>query len=181
MKNTVDRREQLRAAVGATLGVLFAGVSCRLLSEFAGVSPWLVAPIGASAVLVFALPASPLAQPWPVVAGNTLSAFIGLVVGLFVPEQALAGALAVGLAIAAMFLARCLHPPGGAVALLVVLTQASSWRYPFFPVMVDSILLVLVGMAGRAHALLRVQTRQRTIQRIGAILLALVALWLAAR
>lgn len=41
--------------------------------------------------------------------------------------------------------------------------------------------LVLVGMAGRAHALLRVQTRQRTIQRIGAILLALVALWLAAR
>ena len=147
MKQAVDRREQWRAAAGAAIGVLVAGLLCRLLAPFIGASTWLVAPIGASAVLVFALPASPLAQPWPVIGGNTLSAMVGLAVGLLVPDMAWAGALAVGTALLAMFLARCLHPPGGAVALLAVLTQTTSLRYPVFPVMVDSILLVLAGMA----------------------------------
>ncbi|MEY4762908.1 MAG: hypothetical protein RLZZ200_2764 [Pseudomonadota bacterium] len=145
--NGVDRREQWRAAAGAALGVLAAGLSCRLLGQAAGVSPWLVAPIGASAALVFALPSSPLAQPWPVIGGNTLSACIGLLVGALVPDLAWGGALAVGLAILAMFLARCLHPPGGAVALLAVLTHATSLHFPLFPVMADSVVLVLAGMA----------------------------------
>ncbi len=150
MTVTVNRREQFRAAAGAALGVLVAGLICRSLAQFTGVSPWLVAPIGASAVLVFALPSSPLAQPWPVIGGNTLSAMVGLAVGLLVPDAAWAGGLAVGCAILAMSFARCLHPPGGAVALLVVLTQTSSLRYPFFPVLADSIVLVLAGMAYNA-------------------------------
>jgi CBS domain-containing membrane protein len=143
----VERREQLRAAVGAALGVLFAGLLCRMAAQALGWSPWLVAPIGASAVLVFALPASPLAQPWSVIGGNTLSASVGLLVAALLPDPAWAGAVAVGTAILAMFLLRCLHPPGGAVALLVVLTQATSPRFPFFPVLVDSLLLVLAGAA----------------------------------
>lgn len=143
----VDRREQLRAAVGAALGVLVAGLLCRAFGAPMGWAPWLVAPIGASAVLVFALPASPLAQPWPVIGGNTLSACVGMAIGALVPDLAVAGALAVGLAIGAMFLLRCLHPPGGAMALLVVLSQTVSWRYPLFPVLLDSALLVLAGAA----------------------------------
>lgn len=145
--NAVARREQLRAAFGAALGVLFVGLLCQMVAQWLGASPWLVAPLGASAVLVFALPASPLAQPWPVMGGNTLSAGVGLLVAALLPDPAWAGALAVGLAIGAMFLLRCLHPPGGAMALLAVLTQASSPRYPFFPVLLDSALLVLAGAA----------------------------------
>jgi len=72
----IDARERLRVVLGAGLGLLLAGV----LSRWAlGPSlPWLVAPIGASAVLVFGVPASPLAQPWAVVGGNTVSALAGI-------------------------------------------------------------------------------------------------------
>jgi CBS domain-containing membrane protein len=142
-----DRREHARAALGAALGVLLAGLLCRFVSPSLGGTPWLVAPIGASAVLVFALPASPLAQPWAVIGGNLLSALVGIACVRALPDQAVAGACAVGLAIGLMFLLRCLHPPGGAVALLVVLTQADSLRFAFFPVMANSLLLVVAGMA----------------------------------
>ncbi|SFD34787.1 CBS domain-containing membrane protein [Bosea sp. CRIB-10] len=87
-------------------------------------SPLVVAPIGASAVLVFVVPASPLAQPWPVIGGNVISALVGLAVGWAVPDLTIAAALAVVLAIAIMSLTRSLHPPGGAVALTAVLGVA---------------------------------------------------------
>lgn len=83
---------------------------------------WLVAPLGASAVLAFVLPASPLAQPWSVVGGNMLSALVGLTVVHFIPAPMLAAPVAVGCAIAVMSLCRCLHPPGGACALLAALS-----------------------------------------------------------
>ncbi|WP_323149070.1 HPP family protein, partial [Pseudomonas oryzihabitans] len=106
----------------------------------------LVAPLGASAVLVFALPSSPLAQPWSVVGGNTLSALIGIACALWIPEANLAAAAAVALAIAAMFTLRCLHPPGGASALLMVLIGAQDFSYAWSPVAVDSLLLVAAGL-----------------------------------
>ncbi|WP_287815409.1 HPP family protein, partial [Pseudomonas sp.] len=106
----------------------------------------LVAPLGASAVLVFALPSSPLAQPWSVVGGNTLSALIGIACALWIPEANLAAAVAVALAIAAMFTLRCLHPPGGASALLMVLIGAQDFSYAWSPVALDSLLLVSAGL-----------------------------------
>src|SRR5690606_15479851 len=60
----VDARERWRAGLGALLGLLFTGLCCRWLQEAGMGSWWMVAPLGASAVLVFAVPASPLAQPW---------------------------------------------------------------------------------------------------------------------
>ena len=110
-------------------------------------APWLVAPIGASAVLVFGVPSSPLAQPWAVVAGNTLSALIGTVIALLMPDSvAMAAALAVALAIAVMLWARCLHPPGGAAALLVVLAHKPSFDIVLFPFLLNSVLLVVAGL-----------------------------------
>lgn len=143
----VDARERLRAFTGVAVGVLVAGLLSRWWVGAGGLGPWLVAPIGASAVLVFAVPASPLAQPWPVVAGNTVSALVGSLCVLLVPEPAIAAALAVGLAVALMFQLRCLHPPGGASALLVVLTQTADFRFSVTPVLLNSVLLVLAGMA----------------------------------
>lgn len=111
-----------RGAVGAGLGIMAAAaITALVLGGNDGGLPLLVAPLGASAVLVFAVPASPLAQPWPVIGGDLISAAIGLAVGHFVGIPWLAGALAVGAAIAVMSLARCLHPPGGACALLCAL------------------------------------------------------------
>jgi CBS domain-containing membrane protein len=142
----VDGRERWRAFAGAAFGILVAGVLSRWFAGAEGLGPWLIAPMGASAVLVFAVPASPLAQPWAVVGGNAISALIGSACVLLIGDPAVAGAMAVALAIAAMFQLRCLHPPGGATALLMVLTHTGSFGHSVFPVLANSVLLVLAGM-----------------------------------
>lgn len=141
----VNASERWRSVAGAMLGILVTAVVCRLCADSA-TTAWLVAPLGASAVLVFAVPASPLAQPWSVVGGNTLSALVGVICIRYIPDAAVAGAVAVGAAIAVMFALRCLHPPGGAAALLAVLTHASSFEFVLFPVLLNSVLLVVVGI-----------------------------------
>lgn len=106
-----------------------------------------MASLGTSALLVFALPGSSMAQPWAVIAGNTLSALIGIGCFDLANDPLLALPLAVSLSILGMFIMRCLHPPAAAVALIVVLGGISQYRCAFFPVMVDSILLIMAGAA----------------------------------
>ena len=119
--------------------------SSQIPWELVGVKEWLVASLGASALLVFVLSASTMAQPWAVIAGNTLSALIGIAVAFVVQESLLAMPIAASLAILGMFVMRCLHPPAAAVALIVVLSHVTHFRYAFFPVLIDSALLVLVA------------------------------------
>ena len=146
----VNARERLRLVAGSLIGILLTGLLCHLAGGvMAERLPWLVAPLGASAVLVFALPASPMAQPWAVVGGNTLSALVGIagVHGAHLlgsPE--LAAALAVASALALMLALRCLHPPGGATALMMVLGGIGEPMFAFYPVMPNSVLLVLAGI-----------------------------------
>jgi CBS domain-containing membrane protein len=105
-----------------------------------------MASLGASALLVFALPQSPLAQPWAVIAGNTLSALVGITCAHFMDLPiSVTLALAASLSILGMFILRCLHPPAAAVALIAVLGHVLHYRYAFFPVMVDSVLLIVAG------------------------------------
>jgi len=148
-RTRINTRERLRLVAGSLLGIFVTGLLCHLAGGVVPGLPWLVAPLGASAVLIFAVPASPMAQPWPVVGGNTLSALAGIagVHGMHLlgsPE--LAAALAVATAIALMLALRCLHPPGGATALMMVLGGISSPVFAFYPVMLNSVLLVLVGI-----------------------------------
>lgn len=120
----------IRGALGGALGIALAGaVTWMLLGRHGDALPFLVAPLGASAVLVFCVPASPLAQPWAVLGGNLLPSVLGLVIGHLFGNPWLAASVAVGAAIAAMSLLRCLHPPGGACALLCALgaTGPSPW------------------------------------------------------
>jgi CBS domain-containing membrane protein len=86
-----------------------------------------------------------MAQPWAVIAGNTLSALVGITLGQVFGEPLIAAPIAASLSIMGMFILRCLHPPAAAVALIVVLGHIGHYRYAFFPVMVDSILLILAG------------------------------------
>jgi CBS domain-containing membrane protein len=144
---TIDARERARVVLGAAIGMLLTGLLCRAIGANAAALPWLVAPIGASAVLVFSVPGSPMAQPWAVVAGNVVSALVGIVcVQTFGTGPAVA-ALAVGLAIALMFGLRCLHPPGGACALLSVMGGVSDLHFALAPVMLNSVVLVAAGIA----------------------------------
>ncbi|MFT4090143.1 MAG: HPP family protein [Asticcacaulis sp.] len=143
----VSFAERLKSAAGAFVGIGLTALISILIARYYGLSLWLVAPLGASAVLVFAVPASPLAEPWSVVGGNTLSAIVGVICVWLIPDQALSAAVAVGLAIAVMFATRSLHPPGGAMALLVVMSEAHNLSYALFPAFTNSLLLVLVGIA----------------------------------
>ncbi|MBC3917894.1 HPP family protein [Undibacterium sp. CY18W] len=146
-----DRKERLRACVGMLAGLLLTGLVTRaMLGSYAAV-PMLLAPVGASAVLLFGVPASPLAQPWSIVGGNMVSALMGVIcVQLLGPSIATA-ALATALAVAAMFLLRCLHPPGGAMALTAVLggplILGLAYEFVLVPVGVNSILLMLFALA----------------------------------
>ena len=139
--------ERLRSVFGAFLGLSLVILTARFLGERSGIDEWLMASLGASALLVFALPGSPMAQPWAVIAGNTLSAVVGISCFHLIGESLLAMPVAAALSIFGMFMLRCLHPPAAAVALIVILGQIGHYRYAFFPVMVDSILLILAGAA----------------------------------
>ena len=141
-------RERLLACVGAAVGLLATAWFSRL--AFGDVNPWFIAPMGASAVLLFAVPASPLAQPWSIFGGNLVSALIGVSCAILIPDPSAAAAFAVALAIGAMFLLRCLHPPGGAVAFTAVLggpsVTALGYGFALSPVAVNSLFLVLAGL-----------------------------------
>lgn len=145
----VDARERWRVATGAGVGILCTALLSLATAHGVGALanlPWLIAPLGASAVLVFGLPASPLAQPWSVVGGNTVSALVGIVVTMVLGSSPSTAALAVALAIAAMFATRCLHPPGGASALLVVLSNVHDPVFAFTPVFTHSLALAVAGI-----------------------------------
>ena len=139
----------LRSAIGAGLGIALAGWVGLVFAEGSdGLYPMLVAPLGASAVLVFAIPASPLAQPWPVIGGDLLSAIIGLAAGMVLGDPVVSAAVGVCVAIAVMTIARCLHPPGGACALLCALgvTGAEGWDFGYMlPITANVLILVLAG------------------------------------
>ena len=139
--------ERFRSAIGAFIGLILVITIAMYLRELSGIDEWLMASLGASALLVFVLPGSPMAQPWAVIAGNTLSALIGISCFHLISEPLLALPAAAAISIMGMFILRCLHPPAAAVALIAVLGHIAHYRYAIFPVMVDSVLLVLAGAA----------------------------------
>ena len=155
---TGSRRDLWLGSVGAGIGLLITEwISHQALGSS---NPWFIAPMGASAVLLFAVPASPLAQPWSIVGGNVMAALVGVAcVHLFGSAGAVA-ALAAAVTIALMFALRCLHPPGGAVALTAVLggptIERLGWGFALWPVAVDSLLMVVLALlfnnlAGRRY------------------------------
>ena len=111
----------------------------------------MVASMGAAAVLLFAVPHGALSQPWPVFGGQAISAIIGVSAAQWIADPALAAGVAVGGAIAAMQLLRCVHPPGGATALVAVIggTAVHDLGYGFvvIPVLANTLIIFLVAVA----------------------------------
>ncbi|MER9286452.1 HPP family protein [Mesorhizobium australicum] len=142
-------RERILACIGATIGIALTGAISGLAMGGGPHVALLVAPMGASAVLLFAVPASPLAQPWSIIGGNSISALVGVTVAHFIHDPVMASGLAVALAIAAMSFTRCLHPPGGAAALTAVLggpaVISAGFLFPFVPVALNSTILAALG------------------------------------
>jgi CBS domain-containing membrane protein len=147
----IGRTERLRAGTGMLVGLLLTGLATRLMLGAEANIPLLVAPMGASAVLLFAIPSSPLAQPWSIMGGNIISALIGVTCARHFTDPILAASLAAALAVGAMFALRCLHPPGGAVALTTVLggpwVLKQGYDFVLFPIALNSALMMLTAVA----------------------------------
>lgn len=144
--------QRRRIVLGMLLGLAVTGLVARLLPPDSSM-PWLAASMGASAVLLFALPSSPLAQPWSVVVGSMTSAAAGVVAvhcaGVLPP--AVLPAVAAALAAAGMLLLRCLHAPGGGTAIVPVLAGIGDPMFVLHPVGANA--AVLVASAWLFHRL----------------------------
>lgn len=143
--------EPLRAGLGALVALGLVGLLVLSPAVDLELGLYLIAPFGASAVLLFAVPNSPLAQPWPAVVGNVLAALIGVGVVKLVADPALRVALAVGLTLVVLGFARALHPPAGAVAMTAALSpeaaQALGFGFALAPVGLGTVLLVAMAAA----------------------------------
>ncbi|MGB7417470.1 MAG: HPP family protein [Thermosynechococcaceae cyanobacterium] len=108
-------------------------------------SPLLMAPFGATSVLIFGVPDSPLAQPRNVIGGNVLGALISLIVLQCLGSSSWAIGIAVSGAIAIMQVTRTLHPPAGAIALVVMMTKPD-WTFLLAPAFEGSMIMVLCAV-----------------------------------
>lgn len=146
--NTTSHTEKIVSIVGAFAGIFMVMVISSAVLGHVGAA-LMVASMGASTVLLFAVPHGALSQPWPMVGGNVISAIVGVTVYKFVPDVPIAAPLAVALAIGAMHYLRCIHPPGGATALVAVIggtgVHALGYRYVVTPVSLN--VAVLLGTA----------------------------------
>lgn len=146
----VSHAERLISAAGgvAAIYLLFA-LERGLLGDVG--AALVVASMGASAVLLFAIPHGALSQPWAVLVGHGVSAVIGVTVAKLVPETVTAAALAVGLSIGVMHYLRALHPPGGATALTAVIggaeVHALGLQFVLTPVLLNAVIMVALAVA----------------------------------
>lgn len=133
--------ESLRAGLGAGLALVLAGLVLRLGPHEGAMA--LIPPLGATAFLMFFVPSSPLAQPWPALVGNVVAALAAMAVVAVLPPSPLAAALAVALAMVAMAALRAPHPPAGAVALFAALLPGDPGPlFPLHPVADGTLILI---------------------------------------
>lgn len=146
--NVVSKREKLLSLLGGFVSILFLVLISEKTLHLPHASG-LIASMGASAVLLFAVPHGQLSQPWPVLGGHCLSAIIGVACARWVHPTPLAAALAVGLSIGVMHQLKCIHPPGGATGLTAVLggpaIQSLGFGFVLYPVLANC--LVMLGAA----------------------------------
>ncbi len=136
--------------------MLSSSIAILLLSQLENISylqadaPLIIGAFGASAVLLFACPDSPYAQPYNVLVGHLISAIIGVTAYQVVGEaNSISMVIAVSVAIGMMQLTHSLHPPGGATALIAVIGSESihnlGYSYVWMPVGIGVCILIVVA------------------------------------
>lgn len=145
---TASMQERLRAAFGVCLAVMLT-LGCSLLLFGPELALCVAPPMGASALLLFVVSSSPFAQPWPVLGGNLLCSLIGILLGLSGLDPVLAAGLGTGLALATMFVLRCMHPPSCALTLLLTLGWPELQSKEFellYPIAFNSLMLLSIAL-----------------------------------
>ncbi|MEE9320377.1 MAG: HPP family protein [Granulosicoccus sp.] len=146
----MSHAEKLVSALGGFIAI-FCILTISRWSVGAGGAALIVASMGASAVLLFAVPHGLLSQPWPVLGGHIISAVIGVSCAKFIPNEVLAASVAVGAAIGVMYYARCTHPPGGATALSAVVggqaVHELGYQFVLTPILLNVLIILAIGFS----------------------------------
>ena len=148
-QTTVTHRERLISGLGG-LGAILA--TTWLTHIFIGqvTAPFMLAAMGASTVLMLGAPHSPFSQPWSFIGGHLVSAAIGVFCAMELHNVYFSAGLAVGLSILVMYYLRCLHPPGGATALLAVIgdqrIHSMGYHFIMMPVLINVVILMCVSL-----------------------------------
>lgn len=146
---SVSSAEKLASTLGGFVGIfLISGISFYFTGASGAVL--IVPSMGASAVLVFAVPHGRLSRPWALFGGQLSSAVVGVTCYYLVPDIFLASGLAVGLAIGTMHVLDCIHPPGGATALAAVIGSAQihalGYEYVLTPVFLNTLVIFVTAV-----------------------------------
>lgn len=154
-KNHTSHSEKLISGLGALLGIAvtawwsFFLVKTGVLSIHSSIL--IITSLGATSVLIFAVPHGALSQPWQVFAGHMVSALVGVTCQKFIGANALSAGIAVGLAVTIMYYLRCTHPPGGATALTAVVggpeIVALGYEYLVYPLLINLVIIMLAAIA----------------------------------
>lgn len=147
---SVSEREHWISAAGGLCGILgVLWVSYALLGAHVGALA-VASSMGSSAVLLFAAPHGAMSQPWPVLGGHLISAFVGVTCAQWIAEPMLSASLAVSISIGLMYWLRCLHPPGGATALFAAMAGqpilALGYDYLFAPVLLNVVVILIIAV-----------------------------------
>ncbi len=139
------------SAIGSFTGILAIYTVGHLQGFQLQDNLFLVGSFGASSVLLYAIPASPFAQPRNLIFGHLLSAIVGVSCAILIKEHiAIAAAVAVSFSIVAMHISRSLHPPGGATALIAVIggnnIQSLGYSFIIAPIGLSALLLLLIAL-----------------------------------
>ncbi|MEB8433493.1 HPP family protein [Cocleimonas sp. KMM 6892] len=150
-QSPVSHIEKIVSATGGFTAIFFIIIiSQQMLSGDTSSAALIIASMGASAVLLFAVPHGPLSQPWPVIGGHLISALIGVSCAKLIPNELMAASLAVGIAIGAMYYLKCIHPPGGATALSAVIggsaTHELGYQFILTPILLNVVVILMVGI-----------------------------------
>ena len=150
LKRVMTEKEFMISIIGAFIATLIASFFSNMILE-AEDTHLILASTGASAILIFSLPFSPVSQPWNLVGGHLVSAFVGVSCYLLVPNELLASSLSIPLAMLFMHHLRCMHPPGGATAITAVIgganVHALGYAFVVIPVFFNAIILLSIAMA----------------------------------
>ncbi|QIF02755.1 HPP family protein [Roseimicrobium sp. ORNL1] len=147
--SAVSQKEKVLSGLGGLVAICLLVWSTHHLLGVENAA-CVIASMGASAVLLFGVPHGQLSQPWPLAAGHGVSALLGVLSAQYLGHDWIAAGCAVGSAILAMHLLKCIHPPGGATALTAVLggdaIHAMGFHFVLWPVLVNVAIMLAVAV-----------------------------------
>lgn len=133
-----------REILATTVGIA-GGIGVIAFITYICHCPLLIASFGASAVLLYAATSSPLAQPSNLIGGHVIAAAVGATCYLTMEETWYSITAAVVAAILLMMFTNTLHPPGGATAIVTVLSHGN-YLFILFPVLTGAVILLISAL-----------------------------------